>query len=169
MAGIDPFTFKNLSVIANPSESQAIHKAPNPKIIIAGAGMSVGGRIRGHEKKYLPDKNSTILFVGYQTPGSLGRRIQDGEKKVVIDGEHVKIRARVASITGYSGHKDRDALLEFVEQAGESLPDRQAGLEKVFVVMGEPKSSMFLAQRVRDFLGVDAQVPEAEQSVEILL
>ncbi|MDO8514265.1 MAG: MBL fold metallo-hydrolase [bacterium] len=158
--GGNPFSFKSLTLTARTVESQAIHKAPNPKIIIAGAGMSGGGRIRAHEKYYLSDKHATVLFVGYQVPGSLGRRIQDGEKKVEIDGEHIRVHAHIETLSGYSGHADRDQLLRFVDGAGESL-------ERVFVTMGEPHSSMFLAQRIRDFLGTDATVPESGQSFEI--
>ncbi|MDP3965597.1 MAG: MBL fold metallo-hydrolase RNA specificity domain-containing protein [bacterium] len=124
---------------------------------MAGAGMSLGGRIRRHEKRYLGDNHTTVLFVGYQAPGSLGRRIQEGEKRVEIDGEHITVRARIETVTGYSGHKDRDGLLEFANSAAGTL-------EKVFVTMGEPKSSFFLAQRLKDYLNVEAIVPEAGQS-----
>ena len=153
----DPFSFPGLALTAQVKESLKIHNAPNPKIIIAGAGMSHGGRIREHEKRYLDDRKAAILFVGYQSPGSLGRRIQDGEKRVEIDHAHVRIRASVDTLSGYSGHADRDQLLRFIEKTAESL-------ERVFVVMGEPKASLFLAQRARDFLGVEASVPEAGQS-----
>ncbi len=156
----DPFSFQNLKLTRDVNESQAIHAAPNPKVIIAGAGMSHGGRIRAHEKYYLGDKHATILFVGYQVPGSLGRRIQDGEKRVEIDGEHIRIYAERGTLSGYSGHADREQLLTFVENAGQ-------GVERVFVTMGEPRSSLFLAQRIQDFLGVDAVVPEAGKSFEI--
>ena len=155
-----PFSFPGLILTSEISESKAIHHSPNPKIIIAGAGMSHGGRIRRHEKRYLGDKHATILFIGYQAPGSLGRRIQDGGKRVEIDGEHITARAHIETITGYSGHKDRDGLLDFAESAGDAL-------EKVFVTMGEPKSSLFLAQRVQDFLNIKAVVPDAGQSFEI--
>jgi metallo-beta-lactamase family protein len=156
----DPFAFPELTVTLNARESRRIHSAPDPKVIIAGAGMSEGGRIRAHEKEFLPRKDASILFVGYQTPGSLGRRILDGEKKVRIDDDYVRVRASVASLTGYSGHADRDQLLTFVEAGGEQL-------KKVFVTMGEPRSSMFFAQRVRDFLGVDAVVPGKGESHEV--
>ncbi|MDO8576560.1 MAG: MBL fold metallo-hydrolase, partial [bacterium] len=136
----DPFSFRSLKLTRGVSESRAIHAAPSPKIIIAGAGMSHGGRIPVHEKYYLGDKHATILFVGYQVPGSLGRRIEDGEKRVEIDGEHIRIYAKRETLTGYSGHADREQLLTFVERVGEKL-------ERVFVTMGEPHSSMFLAQR----------------------
>ena len=153
----DPFTFRSLKLTRGVNESRAIHAAPSPKIIIAGAGMSHGGRIPVHEKYYLGDKHATILFVGYQVPGSLGRRIQDGEKRVEIDGEHIRIYAKRETLTGYSGHADREQLLTFVERAGEKL-------ERVFVTMGEPQSSMFLAQRIRDFLGLKAVVPQLGQT-----
>ena len=153
----DPFTFRSLKLTRGVSESRAIHAASSPKIIIAGAGMSHGGRIPVHEKYYLGDKHATILFVGYQVPGSLGRRIEDGEKRVEIDGEHIRIYAKRETLTGYSGHADREQLLTFVEKAGERL-------ERVFVTMGEPHSSMFLAQRIQDFLGIEVVVPQLGQT-----
>lgn len=158
--GKDPFTFEGLTLTNGVSESHEIHALPNPKVIIAGAGMSSGGRIRSHEKQYLSDPDATVLFVGYQAPGSLGRRIEDGEKNIQIDNEKVRVRAHIASLTGYSGHRDRDGLMDFVEQLGPTL-------ERVFVVMGEPKSEMFLSQRIRDFLGIDAIAPEQGQTIEI--
>ena len=158
--GDDPFTFKGLTVVAHTGESRALHAKPDPKVIIAGAGMSVGGRIRAHEKAYLGNEKTTVLFVGYQAPGSLGRRLYDGEKKVRIDDQWIAVRATIDMLTGYSGHADRDQLLDFIEAAGESL-------EKVFITMGEPKSSLFLAQRAKDFLGVNASVPEKDQIIEI--
>jgi metallo-beta-lactamase family protein len=156
----DAFTFPKLVEIVSPGESHHIHRKEGAKVIIAGAGMSNGGRIRAHELAYLPDPNAAVLITGYQAPGSLGRRIQDGAKEVVIDGTKVKVRAHISALTGYSGHADRDALLAFVESAGDSL-------EKVFVTMGEPASSLFLAQRIRDFLGVEAVVPTAHETLEI--
>ena len=156
-SGKDPFSFESLKLTQDGEESRAIHAAPNPKIIIAGAGMSHGGRIRAHEKYYLGDKKAMILFVGYQVPGSLGRRIQEGEKRVEIDGEHIRIYAERETLSGYSGHADREQLLTFVENAGEHL-------ERALVTMGEPRSSSMLTQRLRDFLGVDAVVPTQGQT-----
>jgi metallo-beta-lactamase family protein len=123
--------------------------------------MSFGGRVQRHEKHFLGDKDTTLLLVGYQTPGSPGRRVLEGAKKVRIDGEWVRVRAHIESITGYSGHKDRDQLIEFVENTASTL-------EKVFVTMGEPKSALFLTQRLRDFLGVDAVAPAAGQTFDII-
>lgn len=159
-AGDDPFVFARLSLIADGRESKKIAKTPGPKIIIAGSGMSHGGRIREHERTFLGDPSTTLLFIGYQAAGTLGRRLLEGEKKVRIDDDWVKVRAKIARIQGYSAHKDRDQLMSFVEQTAGSL-------EGVFVAMGEPRSSLFLAQRLNDFFGVNAVAPDSGQSFEI--
>jgi len=154
------FTFPGLKETMETEESKAILNVPPPKIIIAGSGMSNGGRILHHEINYLPNKNDTILLTGYQSVGTLGRLIYSGARKVHIMGQEVTVRANVAVISGYSGHKDSDHLVEFVENTMETL-------KKVFVVMGEPKSSMFLAQKLRDNLEVKAFSPSAGESAII--
>lgn len=151
--GDDIFSFKHLEYTMSQNESRDIDSIKNPKIILAGSGMSVGGRIISHEAKYLPDPKNTILFVGYQSTGSLGRELADGAKKVRIHGETIKVRAHTETLYGYSAHKDGDHLVEFVSTGTKRL-------KKVFTVMGEPKASMHLAQRINDELGVKAMVPE---------
>ena len=158
--GKDPFTFDGLHVIHDVAQSEAIHAAPDPKVIIAGAGMSSGGRIRSHEKKYLPDEQASVLFVGYQAPGSLGQRIQAGEKQVHIDGDVIEVKATIQSLEGYSGHKDQAGLLAFVESAG-------ASLEKVFVAMGEKEVEAKFAQRIQDTLHIDAHAAEVGEKIEV--
>jgi len=138
-----------------------IVNVPNPKIVIAGSGMSTGGRIVHHEKHYLPDPNNTLLLTGYQSVGTPGRLIQEGLKTVPITGEDVIVRAHIVTISGYSGHKDSNGLLNFVE-------DMQNSIKKVFVVMGEPKSEMFLAQKLKDNLGINAFVPEQGSSITLV-
>lgn len=147
------FDFPGLHSTLKSEESRVINTIPNPKVVIAGSGMSAGGRIVHHEKHYLPDPNNTILLMGYQSVGTPGRLIQEGVKTVRISGEDIAVRAHVVTISGYSGHKDSDGLISFVENSTETL-------KKVFVVMGEPKSSMFLVQKMRDNLGIDAYAPE---------
>ena len=154
------FDFPGLHSTLESEESKLINDVPNPKIVIAGSGMSTGGRIVHHERHYLPDPNNTLLLTGYQAVGSPGRLIQEGLKTVRITGEDVIVRAHIVTISGYSGHKDSDGLLSFVE-------DTQDSLKKVFVVMGEPKSSMFLVQKLRDNLGIDAIAPEQGTSVTL--
>ncbi len=152
------FDFPGLHSTLHSEESRKINTVPNPKVIIAGSGMSSGGRIVHHEKKYLPDPNNTLLLIGYQSVGSPGRLIQEGVKTVRIAGEYVTVRSHLVTIFGYSGHKDSDALLNFVS-------DMQDSVKKVFVVMGEPKSSLFLVQKLRDNLAIDASAPEQGESV----
>ena len=161
-SGDDIFSFPKLKITKSGFESMKIANAPDPKIIIAGSGMSTGGRIIRHEKEFLPHIRNTILFVGYQSPGSLGREIQDGAKAVDIESERVNIRAEVETISGYSSHKDGDHLLEFVSKSAPTL-------KQVFAVMGEPKSALFLVQRIRDYLGVDASHPKEGSAVFIEL
>ncbi len=140
-----------------------IERTHNPKIIIAGSGMSNGGRIVHHEKDHAGDKNATILLVGYQAVGTLGRRLEDGEKTVNIYGEDVDVRAKIIKIEGYSSHKDSDHLTALVEKANE-----KGTLRGVFPVMGEPKASLFLVQRLRDELDVKAKAPEYGETVELI-
>lgn len=160
--GDDLFNFPKLKFTVERQQSEHIDVVGNPKIIIAGSGMSNGGRIVYHEKKYLPDKNAIMLFVGYQAAGTLGRQILDGAKKVTIDGEAIKINAEIKNIEGYSSHKDSDHLIEFVEQAAKG-----GQLKKVFVTMGEPKAAMFLVQRLRDYLNVDTVYPTKGEAIEL--
>ena len=151
------FDFPGLHSTLRSEESRMISTVPNPKIVIAGSGMSTGGRIVHHERHYLPDPNNTLLLTGYQVVGSPGRLIQEGVKTVRITGENVIVRSHIVTIAGYSGHKDSDGLINFIEETQESL-------KKVFVVMGEPKSTMFLSQKIRDNLGIDVSAPEQGDS-----
>ncbi len=153
-SGDQIFEFPKLRFTAASQESQNIYNIPGPKIIVAGSGMSMGGRVTSHEAHCLPDKRNTILLVGYQVAGTLGRQLQDGARKVHIGGRDISVKAHIESIFGYSSHKDSNHLVDFVEKT-------QKTIKKIFVVMGEPKSSTFLVQRLRDELDVDAIHPEA--------
>jgi metallo-beta-lactamase family protein len=153
-----PFLHKTLS----REQSAEIEKIPNPKIIIAGAGMSHGGRIGGWEKQYLPDPASTLIMVGYQAPGTPGRRMMDGAPSVRINGGEVRIAAHIESLEGWSAHADRDELLQFAEAA---LKGKRT--KAIFTALGEPSAERFLAQRIHDYLGATAIVPEAGETWEI--
>lgn len=159
-SGDDIFDFAGLKFTETTSESKAINAVKGAKIIIAGSGMSHGGRIRRHEQEYLGDSSTTLLLVGYQSVGSVGRILQDGAKVITIDGEKVKVRAKVAMIQGYSGHADRDQLVGLVAGGCDKA-------KQVFVAMGEERSSLFLTQRLRDYLGLNAIAPEENQEIVI--
>ncbi len=158
--GDDIFNFPKLKFIETSDESKAIKFSPNPKIIMAGSGMSNGGRILHHEINYLPHKENTLLLVGYQAVGTIGRMIRDGAKSVNIWGQTIPIKAKIETIDGYSSHKDSDHLLEFVENTKDTL-------KKAFVVMGEEKSALFLVQRMRDYFGINAFHPAEGESVTL--
>lgn len=158
--GDDIFDFPKLSFTRTMRDSSEIEKTHGAKIIIAGSGMSHGGRILMHEQKYLEDPKNTVLLVGYQSVGSLGRLLSDGAKKVHILDSDVKVRAKVAQIRGYSGHADRDQLVEFVSKGSTKV-------KQVFVAMGEERSALFLVQRLRDYLGLHAVAPSLNEKIEI--
>ncbi|MCK5027082.1 MAG: MBL fold metallo-hydrolase [Candidatus Pacebacteria bacterium] len=162
-SGDDIFNFPMLRFTKTRDESMVIADVDGPKVIMAGSGMSNGGRIVHHEKKYLEDPKNTLLLVGYQAVGTLGRRLQEGQKKVVINDKEVNVRAKIMTIHGYSAHKQSDDLLEFVATLAESDE-----LKQVFVVLGEPRSSMYLSQKIRDYVGVTASVVKDGQSVDLL-
>lgn len=158
--GENIFAFPELKFVEDAQESRKVGAKPGPKIVIAGSGMSSGGRVHAHEKQLLPDEKSTLLIVGYQAAGSLGRRLLEGEKRVMIQGQQVQVKAKVEAIYGYSAHMDGEQLLEFVNKGREKL-------KHVFVVMGEPASASFLVQRIRDYLSVKATAPLAGEQAKI--
>jgi len=128
--------------------------------------MSSGGRVFGHERRYLPETNSTVLIVGYQAVGTIGRQLIEGAKKIVVKsgrdkGDEIPVRAHVETLYGYSAHSDGEGLLEFANKAAAK------GCKEIFVVHGEPAATAFLSQRIRDYLGTKATAPEAGSSVTI--
>lgn len=120
--------------------------------------MSQGGRIIHHERRYLPDPKSTILFIGFQARGSLGRHILDGAKTVNIQGDEVAVNCRVVSLSGYSAHADAPQLLEWVSRA-------RLKMKKIFMVQGEEDQAVPFAQKVKDELAVDTHVPSPGETV----
>jgi len=159
-SGDDIFKFANFRSTPTTKESMSIKSVDNPKVIIAGSGMSTGGRILHHEKKYLSDSNNTLLMIGYQAAGTLGRELQEGAKTVTISGEKIRVNALVDTISGYSAHMGSEDLIDFTANSADTL-------KKVFVVMGEPSASLYLTQKIRDYTGIDAVVPEDGESIEL--
>lgn len=161
-AGEKIFDFPELTYTEDTRDSKRIEAHKGPKIIVAGSGMSSGGRVLSHEAEVLPDKNSTLLIVGYQAVGTIGRKILEGERTLYIGREEVPVRARVETLYGYSAHRDHDGLMELVEGAKDSL-------RQVFVVEGEPAAANFLTQRIHDYLGLKASAPNQGDTATIEL
>ncbi len=144
--------FPGIRLTLTREESKSIEDAPMPKMIIAGSGMSNGGRITYHEARYLPDPNSTLLIVGYQVKGTLGNQIQEGAKEVQIMGRAIPVLARVVSLSGYSAHADQPRLLKWLTPA-------RGNLKEVFLVHGEEAISKVLASKIQNDLAIRASVP----------
>ncbi len=113
--GINPIWFKGIKITEKLEESKAINFDNKPKVIISASGMCEAGRIRHHLKHNLWKKNNVILFVGYQTEGSLGRKLLDGEKKVSLFGEEITVKAEIAMLQGTSGHADKNGLVRWLK------------------------------------------------------
>ena len=156
------FEFPFLRKTSRPEDSAEIAKTGDPKIIIAGAGMSHGGRIGQWEARYLPDPQTTLFIVGYQAPGTPGRRILEGDKRVRMNGADLEIRATVEHLEGWSAHADRDQLLSFARTA---LGDKRT--KAIFTALGEPSVERFFAQRVHDYLGARAIAPAVGDAWEV--
>jgi len=159
-SGDDLFDFPGLKFTLSTQASKDINDVAPPKVIIAGSGMSAGGRILHHEKRYLPDPKSTLLVIGFQSYRTLGRRLLDGASEVKIFGDMVKVAAKTKAIGGYSAHADQTKLMEWVG-AFKKKP------KTIFVVQGEPKPAKTLADKINLDLGLNARVPEEDEVVEL--
>lgn len=160
MRGDALFQFPGLKLTRSREESDAIARVAPPKIIIAGNGMSSGGRIIYHEQRYLPDPKNQLLIVSYQVHGTAGRELSEGAKRVHLAGQDVDVRASVEVFSGYSGHADHQQLLSF-------LGDLAQPVRHVYAVQGEREGAEALVQEVRDRLGIPASVPQDGESVEL--
>ena len=157
-SGKSPFDFPGLTRVRTTDESKAINNIAGSIMIIAGAGMCSGGRIKHHLVTNISRPESTIMFVGYQAIGTLGRQIVDGMDKVRILGQMYKVKARIAKLNGFSAHADRDGLLQWLSAI--KNPPRQ-----LFVVHGEEEVSSIFAEYVRGKLGWKVSVPHYKDEV----
>jgi metallo-beta-lactamase family protein len=147
LSGDDPLDFPTLVFTRSTEESKAINFDPAPKIIISASGMCEAGRIRHHLKHHLWDKRTSVVFVGYQAEGTLGRRLIEGAESVQLFGEEVIVKAEIHSLEGFSAHADRDGLLEWVK--GFDKKPKQ-----LFLVHGETEAKEALAQTIAEQTGL---------------
>ncbi len=145
------FSFTNLHMVESGEESKLLNDDPTPKVIISASGMCDAGRIRHHLKHNLWRYNCTVVFVGYQVPGTLGRRIIDGADSVKLFGEEVAVRAKIVNFKGLSAHADHDHLVGWI-QSFDPKP------EKVFVVHGDEDIAPAFAEELRS-LGFTTEAP----------
>ncbi|MEK7644058.1 MAG: MBL fold metallo-hydrolase [Patescibacteria group bacterium] len=160
MLNEDFLHFPQLVTTYTRAESKTINTVRGPKMVIAGAGMMNGGRILHHAVRYLSDPNSTLIIVGYQAEGTLGRKLYEGADRVVIYGESIPVKCAVKAIGGLSAHGDQKKMLGWIG-AGVKKP------EKIYCVHGETHAATELAHRIRDNFGIDTYVPNYGETVEL--
>ena len=150
--GDNPLEFSGLKFTRTADESKALNESDEPAIIISASGMCEVGRIKHHLKHNIWNPNSTILFVGYQAPGTLGRTIVDGAKKVKIFGEEFSVKARIEYIEGYSGHADQEWLLNFIYSFIKKP-------KHIFLVHGEPNGQLVLKNKIVESTEIPVTIP----------
>lgn len=150
-AGDDPLDFKNLKFTRSTEESAMLNQDRKPKVIISASGMCEAGRIRHHLKHNLWDPKASVIFVGYQAEGTLGRLLVEGTEEVTLFGETIKVNAEIYNLEGFSGHADRDGLLNW-------LGGFQKEPKHIFLVHGEPDAKADFAETVKEKLGFNPVV-----------
>lgn len=151
LKGDDPLDFKNLRFTRSSEESKALNTNPTPKVVISASGMCEAGRIKHHLKHNLWNPKSSIVFVGYQSEGTLGRSLVNGDKDVTIFGERIHVEAEIYELEGFSGHADKEGLLDW-------LSGFQVIPQEIFLVHGETDAKMEFAATIKRILGLDSVV-----------
>ena len=152
LKGDNPFVFLNLRYVKDQKESMALNKYTFPKVIISSSGMATGGRVRHHLKHNLWDERNSLVFVGYQAEGTLGRIILNGAKRVKILGEEVAVKAEIYDLEGLSGHADQIMLLDWIRKI-KSKP------QKIFIVHGEAESAKALSEKIEEEFKIETIIP----------
>lgn len=159
-SGDNPLEFPGLEFTRTADESKELNEKDEASIIISASGMCEVGRIKHHLKHNLWNPNSTILFVGYQAPGTLGRKLVDGEKRVTIFGEEIAVNARVEYIEGYSGHADQEWLMNFVYSFIKKPTH-------IFLVHGEPEGQIVLKQKLEEETKIPVTIPSLGETYDL--
>jgi len=156
----NPFVFPWVYFTESVEESRKINEIESGAIILAGSGMCTGGRIKHHLKHNLWRENSSVIFVGYQAEGALGRQIINGAKYVKIYGEEIAIKAKIYTINGFSAHADQENLLDFIKQT--------KGVETVFLIHGEPKIQEIFKEKIKETLNLPTYIVKRYENVYIV-
>jgi metallo-beta-lactamase family protein len=155
-----PLRTHNMLVCSSREDSKRINSMEGARIIVAASGMMNGGRVLHHALRLLPDDNATIVFVGYQAAGTLGRRVADGEKQVKVLGQWVAVKCGIEKIGGFSAHADWKEVLRWLE----GLP---AAPRRVFITHGEPDAAEAMAARIRERFGWTIEVAQYGERFEL--
>lgn len=155
--GDNPLDFESLKFVVSSDESKALNEDPSPKIIISASGMCDVGRIKHHLKHNLYRPESTILFVGFQAEGTLGKRILSGEKLVKIFGEEIAVNAEIRYLDAFSGHADKVGLLDWIEQIKQKP-------KNIFLVHGEYSGQQIFRSEIINKFGINSIIPDLEET-----
>ncbi|MDD5013741.1 MAG: MBL fold metallo-hydrolase [Atribacterota bacterium] len=158
--GNNPLDFHNLKFTKTTEESKQLNISKESKVIISASGMCTAGRIKHHLKHNLWRKESSIIFVGYQAEGTLGRRIKEGEKVVKIFGEKIQVNAEIHSLEGFSGHADKEGIIWWIK-GFKNKP------QKIFVVHGERGATEEISRKIEEELKIKTHIPELGESLSI--
>ena len=157
LKGDNPLEFSNLHFITTPEESKALNDDPVPKVIISASGMCEVGRIKHHLKHNLYRPECTVLFVGYQADGTLGKRILSGEKLVKIFGEEIAVKAEIRNLDAFSGHADKDGLLDWIDEFDQKP-------KNIFIVHGEYDVQQKFSELIKERFNINTVIPDYEES-----
>ena len=160
LKGDNPLDFENLHFVTTSEESKALNEDLTPKVIISASGMCEVGRIKHHLKHNLYRPECTVLFVGFQAEGTLGRRIMSGEKLVKIFGEEIAVNAEIRTLDAFSGHADKDGLMTWIDK----IDDKPSN---VFIVHGEYSSQQAFKDSIEDKFGIKCAIPAYGETFEI--
>ena len=156
-----PLRTQSMITASSREESKRLNSEEGTRILISASGMMTGGRVLHHALRILPDKNATILFVGYQAAGTTGRKILDGAPEVKIMGQYVPVRCRIERIGGFSAHADWKEVLRWL--AGMPGPPLRS-----FTTHGEPQAAAAMAEHIRETYGWTVDAPHYGQTVELV-
>lgn len=160
LSGDNPLEFDNLFFVRDVKESKRLNTSDFPKVVISASGMCTAGRIRHHLKHNLWKAKNSVVFVGYQANGTLGRKLKDGATKVKLLGEEVAVKAEIHSIDGFSAHADQQDLINWISSFKKKP-------KKIFIVHGEEESSIPFARLINEELNIQAIIPNMGYAFEV--
>jgi metallo-beta-lactamase family protein len=165
-SGDSPLAYPGQEFMNSVEQSKSIRTKPRPMMVVAASGMLTGGRIMHHLKDFLPDPACTLLFIGYQGQGTLGRHLQNGGKTARIDGQEWEVRCRVKTISGFSAHADEHELVRWLGAFGADA-GANGRPRRVFIVHGDPDAAEAFAGRIKGELRLDPHLPEWKEAVTL--
>ncbi|MDQ3880251.1 MAG: MBL fold metallo-hydrolase [Chloroflexota bacterium] len=166
-SGDTPLEYPGERYTNSVDDSKAIRHSPRPFMIVAASGMLTGGRIMHHLRDFVGDPAATLLFIGYQGEGTLGRHIQDGAGQIRLDGRQTEVRCRVRTVSGFSAHADEHELVAWLGSIANG-DGRDRRPRRVFLVHGESEPAEALRSRIQTELGLSAELARYRETVDLV-